>query len=279
MESTLKEFHELIRRSLEPDDPKSYEKIRTIFLQKNPVKDDGFAFLIEVLTGISYPDNEAKKLWQDILHHKKQLETKLRRIVGIQIAALDYIEIYKQKDSFFKILKSTLSDSTAKSATGEREAWLEKVYTPGYHLEKLKEELLRARRYRHALSSIMLDVDYFKKINELFSYSVGDRILTIIVKIIKKTIRNVDFLTRYSGDRFLLILPNTNGREAMELAERLRQNVSQRTKRIEGLSQGVTLTLSVGQCNIDESANELMKQLETTLKYGKQRQRNTVYSI
>ncbi len=129
------------------------------------------------------------------------------------------------------------------------------------------------------LTAILLDVDEFRKINEALTYKGGDQILTLIVKIIKKTIRTVDIITRYSGDRFLLILPNTNKREAMELAERIRENVSSRTNKIQDLPGKVTVTLSVGQCTKDDSSSDFLKRLVTILEDGKKRGRNTVYSL
>jgi len=125
----------------------------------------------------------------------------------------------------------------------------------------------------------LLDIDEFRRINDLLSHKMGDQVLTVIVKIIKKTIRNVDILSRYSGDQFLLILPNTNKREAMELAERLRNNVHERTKRLEGLSGGVTITLSVGQCSKEDTSNGFLMRLESTLLEGKKKGRNSVYVL
>jgi len=147
------------------------------------------------------------------------------------------------------------------------------------YIEKLKEEMLRSRRYKHALSAILLDADEFHKVNEALSYQAGDKILAVIVKIIKKTIRNVDILTRYYGDRFLIILPNTNRREALELAERLRENVEKRTARIEGLPAGITITLSAGQSGTEISSSDFIRQLENTLVEGKKKQKNKIYIV
>jgi len=144
-------------------------------------------------------------------------------------------------------------------------------------IEKLKEEMLRSSRYKHALSAILLDVDEFHKINEAHSYQTGDRVLSVIVKIIQKTIRSVDILTRCSGDSFLIILPNTNRREALELAERLRENVEKRTARIEDLPAGITITLSAGQVYTNVSSSDFMRRLENTLVEGKKRERNKIY--
>jgi len=150
-------------------------------------------------------------------------------------------------------------------------------FTDYNYIEKLKEEMLRSRRYKHALSAVLLDVDEFHKVNEAFSYQTGDRILSVIVKIIKKTIRNVDILTRYYGDRFLIILPNTNRREAFELAERLRENVEKRTALIKELPASITITLSAGQSDAEISSSDFMRRLENTLVEGKKRQKNKIY--
>lgn len=77
----------------------------------------------------------------------------------------------------------------------------------------------------------------------------------------------------------MLILPNTNKREAMELAERLRASINEKTKRIEALPTGVTATLSVGQCSKDESSNDFLKKLESTLIEGKKSKRDFVYAM
>ena len=161
---------------------------------------------------------------------------------------------------------------------GFREQEPYKTAAPCLHIEKLKEEMQRSRRYKHALAAILLDVDEFQKINETHSSQTADRILAVIVKIIKKTIRNVDILARCGSDRFLLILPNTNRREALELAERLRVNVSTRTARIEGVPAGVTITLSAGQSSQEISSSDFMRRLENALIEGKKKQTNKIWA-
>jgi diguanylate cyclase (GGDEF)-like protein len=265
-------YKELIEEPLEKSDPRSFNFIKRFLSETRYGQQNPFSVLIHRLTGKSISQRDARTTWRHILENKRGLEKKLGRTVGIQTAAIDYFEIQSPSD----LLPVAAKQAQGSAASGD-EAWIQKVYTPGYYLEKLKEEMLRAKRYKHALSSIMIDVDEFRKINEALNYEVGDKVLTIIVKIIKRTIRNVDILTRYSGDRFILILPNTNRREAMELAERLRTGIHEKTKRIDSLPNGVTATLSVGQCSKDESSNDFLKKLESTLMEGKRSGRNKVY--
>lgn len=268
-------FKELIQVPLQQDQG-SLDLIKRIFIELRSSQPNPFGVLLQKLTGKAFPNREAVIHWRHILENKKGMEQKLGRTVGIQIAAMDY---FTQQNAAEEILFQTIEKPDKELVAKAEEEWIERVYNPGYHLEKLKEEILRAKRYKHALSAILLDIDEFRRVNDLLSHKIGDQVLTVIVKIIKKTIRNVDILSRYSGDRFMLILPNTNKREAMELAERLRNNVHERTKRLEGLSGGVTITLSVGQCSKEDSSNEFLKRLESALLEGKKKGRNSVYVL
>jgi diguanylate cyclase (GGDEF)-like protein len=269
-------FKQFIQEPLEISDPPSFERIKSIFIDVPGTPSDPFRLLIQRLTGKTFRGKEARDHWRRILSHKEDMQAKLGRRVCILVTAIDYFEAIGSP----KTLQSQATfqnELNPLANTINREEWINRVYAPGYHIEKLKEEMLRAKRYKHALSSILLDVDEFHKINQDFSFKVGDELLTIIVKIIKKTIRVVDIVTRYSGDRFLLILPNTNRREATELADRLRSSIFDRTKRIGGLANGVTVTLSVGQSAKDDKSAEFMKTLEYTLEEGKKKAKNSVY--
>ena len=269
-------FKQCIQDPLEISDPPSFERIKSILIDLPGTSSDPFRLLIQRLTGKTYRGKEARDHWRRILGHKEDMQAKLGRRVCILVTAIDYFESIagpktSQPQAMF------LDELNPLQNTINREEWINRVYAPGYHIEKLKEEMLRAKRYKHALSVILLDVDEFHKINQNFSFKVGDELLTVIVKIIKKTIRAVDIVTRYSGDRFLLILPNTNKREATELADRLRSSIFDRTKRITGLTNGVTVTLSVGQSAKEDKSAEFMKTLEHALEEGKKKSRNSVY--
>jgi diguanylate cyclase (GGDEF)-like protein len=274
-------FESRIQIPLEQSDPKSYGRIKRALLDlPSSMNDEPFRYLIKRLSGKTFMEHEARKHWHFILDNKKDFEAKLGRTVSIQTAAVDYfdsINMHSRESErpnsmsigeLEKLRKQKLSDT-----------WITKIYDPSYHIEKLKEEMLRSKRYNHSLSTILLDVDEFHKINENLSYKAGDMILSIIVKIIRNLIRNVDIIARYSGDRFLIILPSTNEREAAELAERLRKSIVQRTNRIDTIPRGVTATFTIGQCSGNDSSRDFIKRLENALEEGKREKRNAVYSI
>ena len=168
----------------------------------------------------------------------------------------------------------------AGKAVHELDSLLERFTTPGYHHERLKEEMQRARRYKHALSVIMFNVDLSASPDHAtLSDQTKDKVLSIIVKMINKAVRTVDILTRHSDNLFLLILPNTNKREALELAERLKTNICQRTNRIPELSDGIPITIAVGQCSKDDTTNDFIMRIVNLVDSGKRKAPNAVYTL
>ncbi len=267
-------FSELIEKPLIKKDIHSLNAIKRIFLDEPSTINNPFSTLINKLTGRDLINGDAIAHWKKIIDNKRWLEQRIGRVICIQAAAIDY---FSTQISTTPILSIPVASPAKPVSPKSNEDWIDRIYTPGYHLEKLKEEMMRAKRYKNALATIFLDIDNFKAVNTAIGTSGGDQVLTLIVKIIKKTIRTVDIITRYSGDRFLLILPNTNKREAQELAERIRENVAQRTKTISNYSSGITITLSVGQCSKDDSSMDYLKRLVNTLDDGKRKKRNSVY--
>jgi PAS domain S-box-containing protein len=95
------------------------------------------------------------------------------------------------------------------------------VYNRRGLFELGRREVERARRYGRSLSAIMIDTDKFKDINDNYSHSVGDQVLRIQAERIKTCIREVDILGRYGGDEFVILLPETDLSNALQVAERV----------------------------------------------------------
>lgn len=270
-------FNDHIRLPLEATDPVSFRRVGRVLLDFPPPHSDPFSFLIKRITGKHIQEYRAREHWQKIIGHKADMELRLQRIVSIQTAAVDYFSIIDDKNNFYARQLNDVPDPAREK--NDPDSWLHRIYAPDYHMERLKTELMRSRRYNHALSTVLLDIDGFSGINETCGYRTGDTVLKTIVTIIRTTIRSVDDIARCHGDRFLLILPDTNRREAVELAERLRSKVEERTARIKTATSGVTVTLSAGQCNLENNPAEHMKLLETALERGKKVQKNRVYTL
>ncbi|HEY6541388.1 MAG TPA: diguanylate cyclase, partial [Ktedonobacteraceae bacterium] len=110
-------------------------------------------------------------------------------------------------------------------------------------LSTLKQELERAQRYERPCSLLFLDLDHFKALNDGYGHAAGDTVLRAFAGILRSTIRNMDTAGRWGGEEFVVILPEANAEEALDIAERIRKAVSFFTFEISG---GLHLTCSVG---------------------------------
>lgn len=135
----------------------------------------------------------------------------------------------------------------------------------------LDKEIRRSIRYRKALSLIMLDIDGFKEINDNFGHQVGDDVLRSLAVCLQGSIRETDFLARYGGDEFAVILPETKAEEATVLAERLKNTVKNYSFNVGG--SYYTVTLSMGVVDISNtkpvSEDELISRADSVLYMSK----------
>ncbi|KAA3628753.1 MAG: GGDEF domain-containing protein [Proteobacteria bacterium] len=100
----------------------------------------------------------------------------------------------------------------------------------GHFQQRLQEEVARAERYGHTLTLLLLDLDHFKQINDRYGHQKGDAVLSSFGKIMKTGLRDVDYAARYGGEEFAVIMPETDGAGAMEIAERLRRKMGEVAK-------------------------------------------------
>lgn len=103
---------------------------------------------------------------------------------------------------------------------------LTNVWNHGFFQNQFSDEIIRAQRHKEDLALIMLDIDNFKKLNDTFGHQAGDIVLQRIAEIIKESSREIDFVCRYGGEEFAVILPKTNQKQALNIAERIRQNIT-----------------------------------------------------
>jgi len=88
-------------------------------------------------------------------------------------------------------------------------------------LEKLNEWLQHVRRYKGALSVVMLDIDYFKQVNDVHGHRVGDSVLADLAEFMRRSVRQTDIVGRYGGEEFLILLPRTDAAGAATMARRV----------------------------------------------------------
>ncbi|OOZ40220.1 hypothetical protein BOW53_08610 [Solemya pervernicosa gill symbiont] len=154
------------------------------------------------------------------------------------------------------------------------------VLTGSYNRAKMisliDEEWLRSQRYSVTFSLVMLDIDYFKHINDEWGHDVGDRVLKEIADRISSILRDSDTLARWGGEEFMLLLTNTPIEGAVELAERARRAVARQS--MQGVGS-VTASFGVTEYNQSFSAiNQMLKSTDVRLYMAKSQGRNRVVS-
>jgi diguanylate cyclase (GGDEF)-like protein len=105
--------------------------------------------------------------------------------------------------------------------------YLTGLKTRGYFEQQLELELKRAERKRSPIALLMIDIDYFKKLNDHYGHHVGDQVLRDVASILMKDMREIDTAARYGGEEFVIILPETSASGAVQVAHRLRRGVAQ----------------------------------------------------
>jgi diguanylate cyclase (GGDEF)-like protein len=120
------------------------------------------------------------------------------------------------------------------------------LFNRRYLQRRLKGELARASRYSIPLSCLFIDADHFKRINDTHGHPTGDRVLQEMAHRIRTCLRASDIATRYGGEEFALILPNTRMEEAAILAQRIRREIADRPIAFDKSGRPLTITVSVG---------------------------------
>ncbi|MBL8393718.1 MAG: diguanylate cyclase [Candidatus Accumulibacter sp.] len=139
--------------------------------------------------------------------------------------------------------------------------------------ESLHQEMERQRRYRHPLSLLILDIDFFKQINDQHGHAVGDCVLRRLAEVLQGQLRSVDSLCRWGGEEFIVLCPSSGRSTAAQLAERLRRKVAETNFPSVGR---VTTSIGVAECQLGESWEEWFARTDMALYQAKSGGRNAV---
>jgi len=155
---------------------------------------------------------------------------------------------------------------------------LTKLFNRRYFMELFELEFERSKRYGSNLSFIMIDIDHFKEFNDTYGHLLGDRILVEVAHILKGNLRINDQIGRYGGEEFALMMPETELKGAMVVAERHRRWIEEFVLREEGKELGITISLGVAsfpemKC---ETLDDLIKLADDALLEAKREGRNRI---
>lgn len=149
-----------------------------------------------------------------------------------------------------------------------------------YFDQKICEEVALSKRYKLPLSIIMLDVDYFKNINDTYGHKVGDEVLRSLAELILGVVRDTDIVARYGGEEVVIITPNSGKQEAELLAERLRRVIENTiVTTISTTQEVVQVTASMGISSMNHVITDkdaLIEEADAALYIAKNQGRNRV---
>ena len=123
---------------------------------------------------------------------------------------------------------------------------LTSIYNRRYFDAQLKKEIDRARRYFRSLSLLIVDLNDFKKYNDTFGHQQGDFLLKGIALLLKNNLRGPDFVARYGGDEFVIVMPETDKDDAIRLSERLHSEIERCSFNKTGTVKGEEISVSIG---------------------------------
>ncbi len=155
---------------------------------------------------------------------------------------------------------------------------LTKIYNRRHFFALAEKEYLRAQRYQHPLSLVLIDVDYFKEINDTYGHQIGDEMLVNVADFFQKNIRSADIVGRYGGEEFIILMPEISCQYASLIAERLRKCIAE-TPQVK-TNHEIMLTISLGvscwDSKEDLSFDSLLHRADQALYRSKNDGRNRV---
>jgi two-component system cell cycle response regulator len=172
-------------------------------------------------------------------------------------------------------LRQTVQQSIAWAVTDGLTGLYNRRYMEG-HLSTLTEE---SKSRGRELSLLILDIDFFKSINDTYGHDAGDDVLREFGRRLRKAVRGIDLVSRFGGEEFVVVMPETDMGTAFAVAERIRERIAALPFPIAGRTREVPVTISIGIAQLmgaDDTSDSLLKRADRALYAAKRDGRNRV---
>jgi len=212
---------------------------------------------------------------QDQLLKQQQTEsTRLFHTVAEKTKALNYAnkkleaELVR-KDSLEKHLQYLASTDTMTGLLNRRAFF-----------DICDEEMIDASSNGTKLTCLIVDIDFFKKINDTYGHDMGDKVIKIVATLMIENTRTIDFVGRIGGEEFAILMPKTDKEDAFQIADRLRENIAKHEILLNNDTVHITVSIGLSYLNSeDKNIHTLLKRADTALYDAKDSGRNQVCSI
>ncbi len=213
--------------------------------------------------------DEVQEIRELLLQQTKGLQIRTRQMVeDVQQARVQVSDANKKVETLKQQMEKIKQEIVIDPLT--------RTYNRRAYDEKLKHEVMSFQRYGGPTAMALIDIDHFKQVNDTYGHRTGDGVLRILTEVMKKEIREIDVLARYGGEEFALILPHTPYKQALEVAERIRQKVEVSRFTYKGKPFSVTACLGVGTLKEDDTLESYVERVDQALYRGKNGGRNRV---
>lgn len=145
--------------------------------------------------------------------------------------------------------------------------------------EHIVQEYERWSRYKSSFSVAVCDLDYFKKVNDTYGHLAGDKVLRLVAKVITKNIRVTDFVCRFGGEEFVVLLPSSSADEAANAMENLRETLAKSPFNFHGKPVNITMSFGVTEVKEGDSVDDLFARADQALYQAKENGRNRVCTL
>ncbi len=203
------------------------------------------------------------------------------RVIGVvNLTTRDEAHIFSQEDLELVVLMSAhISLALENNRLYEISVsdGLTNVYNRRYLEQRLLEEVAYSKRYDKPLSVVLLDIDFFKKLNDTFGHQAGDYVLKVVSRLLSEALREYDIVARYGGEEFAVVLPTTPKLKAASIAERLRTSIAESKFVYKDKAMSCTISLGVACFPQDgKSPEALIAAADKALYRAKEQGRNQV---
>ncbi len=140
--------------------------------------------------------------------------------------------------------------------------------------DRLKIEIARWKRYKAPISILIWDIDFFKRINDTYGHKAGDKTLILISKLLASHCRETDFVSRFGGEEFIMLLPNTDGQSSLLAANKIRKIIEKTAFNSSGKKISITISCGITQFINDDTESSAFNRADKALYLAKNKGRN-----
>jgi phosphotransferase system enzyme I (PtsI) len=235
----------------------------------------GDKFYIEILYFLTHTliksGLQAKRIFNEIIKHRTNLNKQLNRNIGIQVAILDYSRNINRTLKDPTIIEESKIEKIAQLSVTDK---MTRTYDKASLLRDLDKEIEKTRRYGTKFSLLMMDLDNLKIINDKFGHITGDKVLKLLCKIIMRNIRKSDTLYRFGGDEFLVLIPMSTQSYATKVAQRILVSVRDSSSKKYGAKLSVSIGVAAFNKNNIKNISGVIDIVDKSLYHAKETGRN-----